>query len=97
MLKFQSSKLTTDALKQMNSLELLLLKFVPLTGSFKSFPKHLRLFCWHGFHLRAIPSDLYMGNTVAIDFSYSKLEEFEPPMVLLYIHAINLFFVALSV
>ncbi|KAJ0599063.1 putative P-loop containing nucleoside triphosphate hydrolase, leucine-rich repeat domain superfamily [Helianthus annuus] len=87
---FQSTKLTTDALKQMDNLELLLLKFVPLTGSYDSFSENLRLLCWHGFHLRAIPLDLYMGNMVAIDMSYSKLEEFDPPMILQSLRILNL-------
>ncbi|XP_076919026.1 uncharacterized protein LOC143579669 isoform X2 [Bidens hawaiensis] len=86
----QPSKLTPDALIQMNNLEVLLLKFVPLTGSFENLSKHIRLLRWHGFHLRAIPSDLYMGNMVAIDMSYSKLKVFEPPMILQSLRILDL-------
>ncbi|XP_076896995.1 uncharacterized protein LOC143550188 [Bidens hawaiensis] len=88
--EFTASELTTDALKNMDSLKLLQLNFVEPSGSYERFSKHLRWLCWHGFHLATIPSDLYMGNLVAIDMSYSNLEIFEPPMVLQSLRILNL-------
>ncbi|XP_076894289.1 disease resistance protein RML1B-like [Bidens hawaiensis] len=87
---FTASELTTDALKNMDSLKLLQLNFVELSGSYERFSKHLRWLCWHGFHIATIPSDLYMGNLVAVDMSYSNLEVFEPPMVLQSLRILNL-------
>ncbi|KAJ0886593.1 putative P-loop containing nucleoside triphosphate hydrolase, leucine-rich repeat domain superfamily [Helianthus annuus] len=83
MLYLQSSELKTEAFKKMVNLKLLQLNFVELSGSYEYISEDLRWLCWHGFHLTTIPSDLYMGNLVAIDMSYSKLEVFEPPMVVL--------------
>ena len=77
----QSSNLKTDALKKMDKLKLLQLNFVELNGSHENFSEDLRWLCWHGFHLRTIPSNLFMGNLVALDMSFSCLEVFEPPMV----------------
>ncbi|KAJ0597821.1 putative 17-beta-estradiol 17-dehydrogenase [Helianthus annuus] len=45
------------------------------------FSENLRWICWIGSHLRTIPRDLYLGNLVALDMSYSCLEIFELPMV----------------
>ncbi|KAI3495677.1 hypothetical protein L1887_38023 [Cichorium endivia] len=87
---FKSSNLKTDALKNMDKLKLLQLDFVQLTGSYENFSEDLRWLSWLGFHLRAIPSDLFMGNLVAIDMSYSNLEVFEPPMVLQSLQILNL-------
>ena len=81
MLNLQLSDLKTDALQDMDKLKLLQLNFVELTGSLENFSEDLRWLCWFGFHLRTIPSGLYMGNMVAIDMSYSNLEVFDPPMV----------------
>ncbi|KAK1431518.1 hypothetical protein QVD17_07978 [Tagetes erecta] len=87
---FKSSNLTTDALNNMDRLKFLQLNFVELNGSYEDFSKDLRWLCWLGFHLRAIPPNLYMRNLVAIDLSYSKLEVFEPPMVLQSLRILNL-------
>lgn len=81
MLNLQSSNLKTDSLKKMDKLKLLQLNNVQLTGSYEDFSEDLRWLCWIGFHLKTIPTDLFMGNVVAIDMSYSKLEAFDPPMV----------------
>ncbi|GJT73334.1 NB-ARC domains-containing protein [Tanacetum coccineum] len=78
---FKSSSLKTDALKKMDNLKLLQLNFVELDGSYENFSEDLRWLCWLGLRLKTIPSDLFMGNMVAIDLSYSNLEVFEPPMV----------------
>ncbi|MFS7970008.1 putative TIR domain, P-loop containing nucleoside triphosphate hydrolase [Helianthus anomalus] len=80
---FTSSQLKTDALENMDNLKLLQLNFVELNGSFEKFPEDLKWLCWLGFHLTTIPSNLYMRNLVAIDMSYSNLEVFEPPMVVI--------------
>ncbi|GJX95224.1 NB-ARC domains-containing protein [Tanacetum coccineum] len=89
-MSIKSSELTTDALGNMVNLKLLQLKFVQLYGSYENFPKDLRWLCWHGFHIRTLPSYLYMGNTVVIDMSYSKLEVFEPPMLIKSLRILNL-------
>ncbi|KAJ9551414.1 hypothetical protein OSB04_015459 [Centaurea solstitialis] len=80
----QSLDLKTDALKKMDNLKYLQLNFVQLTGTHENFSEDLRWLCWFGFHLRTIPSDLFMENLVAIDLSYSNLEVFEPPMEEIY-------------
>ncbi|KAJ9551415.1 hypothetical protein OSB04_015460 [Centaurea solstitialis] len=85
-----SLNLKTDAFKKMDKLKLLQLGVVELTGSYESFSEDLRWLCWFRFHLRTIPSDLFMGNLVAIDLSYSSLEVFEPPMVLRSLQILNL-------
>ncbi|KAJ0532613.1 putative P-loop containing nucleoside triphosphate hydrolase, leucine-rich repeat domain superfamily [Helianthus annuus] len=81
---WKSLHLKTDALNKMNHLKLLQQNFVELNGSCEKFSEDLRWLCWLGFHLRYIPSGLYMGNLVAIDMSYSKLKLFEPPTVVLW-------------
>ncbi|KAI3701537.1 hypothetical protein L6452_26698 [Arctium lappa] len=87
---FKSSDLKTDALKKIDNLKLLQLNFVQLTGSYENISEDLRWLCWLGFNLSTIPSDLYMGNLVAIDMSYSNLVVFEPPMVLQSLQILNL-------
>ncbi|GJZ44103.1 variation in compound triggered root growth response-like protein [Tanacetum coccineum] len=87
---FKSSSLKTDALKKMDNLKLLQLNFVELDGSYENFSEDLRWLCWLGLRLKTIPSDLFMGNMVAIDLSYSNLEVFEPPMVLQSLQILNL-------
>ncbi|XP_059625790.1 disease resistance protein RPV1-like isoform X2 [Cornus florida] len=59
----------------MNTLRLLHLSYVHLTGSYEHLSRRLVWLCWKGFPLKCIPSTLYMDNMVAIDFSYSSLEE----------------------
>lgn len=81
MMNLQPSNLKTDALQKMDRLKLLKLNFVKLTGTYGNFSEDLRWLCWLGSNLRTILSDLFMGNLVAIDMSYSKLEVFEAPMV----------------
>ncbi|PWA83123.1 NB-ARC domains-containing protein [Artemisia annua] len=87
---FKSSNLKTDALKKKDNLKLLQLNFVELDGSYENFSVDLRWLCWFGLHLKTIPSGLFMGNMVAIDLSYSKLEVFDPPMVLQSLQILNL-------
>ncbi|KAL7584408.1 hypothetical protein Lser_V15G46313 [Lactuca serriola] len=84
------SNLKTDALQKMDKLKLLQLHFVELTGSYENFSEDLRWLCWLGSNLRTIPSDLFMGNLVAMDMSYSNLEIFEPPTVLPSLQILNL-------
>ncbi|XP_076896998.1 disease resistance protein Roq1-like isoform X2 [Bidens hawaiensis] len=87
---FKSSALKTDAFKKMEILKLLQLNFVELGGSYEHVSENLRWLCWHGFHLNTIPSDLYMGNLVAIDMSYSNLEVFETPKDIQCLKILNL-------
>ncbi|KAK9079440.1 hypothetical protein SSX86_001111 [Deinandra increscens subsp. villosa] len=89
-LPFKSLELKTDALINMDRLKLLQLNFVELNGSYENFPEDLKWLCCFGFPLRSIPSNLYMGTVVAIDMSYSKLEVFEPSMVILSLKILNL-------
>lgn len=78
-----------DSLAKMDNLKLLQLNYVELNGSYDEFPEDLRWLCWHGFHLGTVPSELFMGNLVAIDMSYSKLKIFEPPMVIRPLKILN--------
>ncbi|KAJ9552020.1 hypothetical protein OSB04_016065 [Centaurea solstitialis] len=87
---FKSSDLKTDALNKMDNLKLLQLNYVKLTGSYENFSEDLRWLCWHGYHQITIPSDLFMGNMVALDMSNSKLKVFEPPMRLQALQILNL-------
>ncbi|KAK1425252.1 hypothetical protein QVD17_20600 [Tagetes erecta] len=87
---FKSSNLETDALNNMDRLKFLQLNFLELNGSYENFSEDLRWICWHGFNLKIIPPNLNMRNLVAIDLSYSKLEVFEPPMVLTSLRILNL-------
>ncbi|KAL7616120.1 disease resistance protein RUN1 [Lactuca sativa] len=71
-----SLELKIDALSKMDSLMLLQLNYVQITGSYKNFPEELRWLCMHGFPLNSIPMDLPMENLVALDMSYSNIESF---------------------
>ncbi|CAN6697001.1 unnamed protein product [Malus baccata var. baccata] len=64
---------STEAFRNMQSLRLLKLNYVKLTGSYNNLPNELRWLCWHGFPLDVIPKDFDHPNMVAIDLSYSKL------------------------
>ncbi|KAK1437415.1 hypothetical protein QVD17_03206 [Tagetes erecta] len=80
----------TGSLAKMHRLKLLQLKYVKLSGCYKNFPE-LRWLCWHGFHLKTIPSGLLMSNfLVAIDMTDGSLETFEAPMVLNSLKILNL-------
>nr|XP_043629725.1 disease resistance protein RPV1-like [Erigeron canadensis] len=87
---YKSSDLTTESFKKMEKLKLLQLSWVGLTGPYENISQQLRWLCWIGFGLRAIPSNLCMENLVAIDMSYSCLEEFEPPGELPSLKILNL-------
>nr|GEU80354.1 Toll/interleukin-1 receptor (TIR) domain-containing protein [Tanacetum cinerariifolium] len=80
LLEFSSSsskniKLSSNALKKMEKLELLQLNHVKLNGPFKNFPKGLRGLCMHGFQSEYILSDLPMEHLVALDMSFSNLKQ----------------------
>ncbi|XP_048436932.1 disease resistance protein RPV1 isoform X1 [Pyrus x bretschneideri] len=64
---------STEAFRKMQSLRLLKLNNIKLTGSYDNLSKELRWLCWHGFPLKVIPKDFDQSNLVAIDLSYSKL------------------------
>ncbi|KAK9056584.1 hypothetical protein SSX86_023946 [Deinandra increscens subsp. villosa] len=87
---YKSQNLRTDALNNMDRLKFLQLNFVELNGSYENFSEDLRWLCWLGSDLGTIPPDLNMRNLVAIDMSCSKLEVFEPPMVLQSLRILNL-------
>ncbi|KAB2603425.1 TMV resistance protein N-like [Pyrus ussuriensis x Pyrus communis] len=65
---------SSDSFRNMQSLRLLKLNNIKLTGSFHNFSKELRWLCWHGFPLEVIPLDCDQPNLVAVDLSYSKLK-----------------------
>lgn len=67
--------LNTDAFARMKKLKLLHLNYVKLTGGFVDFPRNLRWLSWHGFPLKSIPMELSLTKVVALDMSYSKLEQ----------------------
>ncbi|PWA38740.1 NB-ARC domains-containing protein [Artemisia annua] len=48
---------------------------VKLSGSLDFLSNKLRLFCWHGFPFKYLPSDFYPENIVAIDLSYSHIKQ----------------------
>ncbi|KVE12839.1 hypothetical protein Ccrd_024059, partial [Cynara cardunculus var. scolymus] len=77
-------------LQEMDQLELLQINFVQFKQFTRDFAKKLRWLCWVGFNERSMPAHLCMGNMVALDMSYSCLEEFEPPMVLQSLKILNL-------
>ncbi|KAJ9567481.1 hypothetical protein OSB04_003447 [Centaurea solstitialis] len=81
---------SADPLPEMDQLQLLQLNFVNFKHFQRDFPKHLRWLCWVGFIESRMPSSLCMGYMVALDMSYSGLEEFEPPMVLPSLKILNL-------
>lgn len=67
--------LKTDAFARMKKLKLLHLNYVKLSGDFGDFPRNLRWLSWHGFPLKSIPMELSLTKVVALDMSYSKLEQ----------------------
>ncbi|KAK9073260.1 hypothetical protein SSX86_007584 [Deinandra increscens subsp. villosa] len=80
----------TSSLEKMLNLKLLQLKYVKLSGHYKNIPE-LRWLCWHGCHLRTIPSVIMTSNfLVAIDLTRGNLEMFEPPAVLHSLKIVNL-------
>ncbi|KAK9053314.1 hypothetical protein SSX86_029947 [Deinandra increscens subsp. villosa] len=71
-----SLELKTDALIKMDSLTLLHLNYVKISGSYKNISKQLRWLCMHGFHSDSMPTDLPMENLVALDMSHSNIKSF---------------------
>ncbi|GKA23161.1 NB-ARC domains-containing protein [Tanacetum coccineum] len=47
---------------------------VNVSGSLDFLSDELRLFYWHGFPFKYLPSDFYPQNIVAIDLSYSQIK-----------------------
>ncbi|KAJ9551305.1 hypothetical protein OSB04_015350 [Centaurea solstitialis] len=82
--------LQTDSLRKMDNLKLLKLNDVHLTGSCEDFSEDLRWLCWHQFSLTDIPFGLFQRNLVTIDMRNSKLEVFEPPIVLPFLKTLDL-------
>ncbi|GJS44145.1 NB-ARC domains-containing protein [Tanacetum coccineum] len=48
---------------------------VNCSGSLDFLSDELRLFYWHGFPFKYLPSDFYPENIVAIDLSYSQIKQ----------------------
>lgn len=67
--------LKTIALSKMDNLRILQLNYVQLHGSYKHFPKGLRMLSMLGFPLSYIPSDIQMENMVSLDMSNSNLQQ----------------------
>ncbi|XP_035843870.1 disease resistance protein RUN1-like [Helianthus annuus] len=84
------SSIKTSSLAKLHKLKLLRLKYVILVGDYKNIPE-LRWLCWHGCHLKTIPSGLLRSTLlVAIDMTNGDLEKFEPPMELNSLKVLNL-------
>ncbi|GJU96096.1 NB-ARC domains-containing protein [Tanacetum coccineum] len=49
---------------------------VIFSGNLYYLSNELSLFCWHGFPFKYLPSNFYPENIVAIDLSYSKINDF---------------------
>jgi hypothetical protein len=64
----------TEAFRRMQSLELLLLKNVKLSGGYENFPKRLTWLSWLGFPLKSIPANFYLGNLVVLELQNSSLQ-----------------------
>ncbi|QHO24657.1 TMV resistance protein N [Arachis hypogaea] len=65
--------LKTEAFKEMKRLRLLQFANVQLVGDFKYLSTDLRWLCWHECPPEYTTANFYLGNLVAIDFKYSKL------------------------
>ncbi|PWA69421.1 toll/interleukin-1 receptor (TIR) domain-containing protein [Artemisia annua] len=75
----------------MEKLRLLQLNYAQFHGSYKHFPKGLRWLSMHGFPLSCIPPEIQMENMVALDMSYSILQEFlKNPTLLRSLKFLNL-------
>ena len=73
---------STKAFIKMQRLRLLQLNHVQLNGSYEYLSEDLRWLCWHGFPLKFITNNFYLGNLVALDLQYSNLAHvWEEPKV----------------
>jgi len=73
--KLSKVNFSTRAFINMQSLRLLQLDHVQLTGDYEHLSKNLRWLCWHQFPLKFLPNDFYSRNLVAIDLQYSNLTQ----------------------
>ncbi|XP_012089185.1 disease resistance protein RPV1 isoform X2 [Jatropha curcas] len=64
----------TKPFAKMHKLKLLQLSYVKLIGGYEHFPKSLIWLCWHGFPLKSLPSNLYLGKLVVLDMRYSGIK-----------------------
>ncbi|KAM5574863.1 disease resistance protein RPV1 [Rosa sericea] len=79
----EDNSYSTEAFRNMQSLRLLQLNYVKLTGSYEFLPQELNWLCWHGFPEMSIPNNFNQRSLVAIDMQYSKLKQvWENPEVL---------------
>ncbi|XP_059649565.1 disease resistance protein RPV1-like [Cornus florida] len=68
-------QVNAKAFTEMKRLRLLHLNYVRLSGSCKHISGRLVWLSWKGFPLTCMPSTLIMDNMVAIDLSYSRLNQ----------------------
>ncbi|KAL6201293.1 hypothetical protein ACLB2K_025007 [Fragaria x ananassa] len=71
----EENSYSTEAFRNMQSLRLLQLNYVKLTGSYEFLPQELHWLCWHGFPEMSIPNNFDQRSLVAIDLQYSKLKQ----------------------
>ena len=64
----------TISFEKMQSLRLLQLNYVKLSGSYEHISKNLRWLCWEGFPMNSIPNDFDVGDVVTMEMRYSKLK-----------------------
>ncbi|PWA59679.1 toll/interleukin-1 receptor (TIR) domain-containing protein [Artemisia annua] len=70
-------ELKTDAFSNMNSLMILQLDYIQISGSYENFPEELRWLRMRGFPLKSLPLDFPMKYLVSLDMSYSNIESFD--------------------
>ncbi|XP_028763098.1 TMV resistance protein N-like [Neltuma alba] len=89
----QSEKMhfQAEAFKMMRRLRLLHLEDVQLRGDYQYISRDLRWLCWHGFHVKYIPSNFYQQKLVAIDLKHSSLIQlWKEPRLLKMVKILNL-------
>jgi hypothetical protein len=78
VLDVQTSKagpLRTKSFENMESLNLLQINGVRLTGCYRHLPKGIIWLCWHGCSLKSFPPNFHLDYLVVLDMQYSKIKE----------------------
>ncbi|CAN6681909.1 unnamed protein product [Malus baccata var. baccata] len=70
---------STEALREMRSLRLLILKGVKFTGNCTYLSKTLTWLCWPEFPLEVMPEDFNPPNLVDVDLSHSQMQVWKDP------------------
>ena len=65
----------TKSFEKMQSLRLLQLNYVQLTGSYEYISKDLRWLCWEGFPGKFIPDNFDLDDLVTMELRYSNLRQ----------------------